>query len=189
MFSHLIVCGCAGVELVAHQHRGGVVLGAVGALAHPLALLSHEVGARVLHVLTTLGLERVRPTDQISALVILKLFQHFDVVLTKCLRLSLHQTDVFVLLAGAPLQKLPEFEIAELEFVDCVAAADQDVLPVHQDDLEVVGVRLVSLKYLIIRVKSGLEKHPGSEVVLPARPGQPRPAEQQPDQIPAIKYH
>ena len=49
MFSHLIVCGCAGVELVAHQHRGGVVLGAVGALAHPLALLGHEVSVPILH--------------------------------------------------------------------------------------------------------------------------------------------
>mgnify|MGYP001299742480 CR=1 FL=1 len=36
--SHLIIRCSAGVEPVLHQDRGGVVLRAVGALAHPLAL-------------------------------------------------------------------------------------------------------------------------------------------------------
>lgn len=166
--TRLIISCSARIQLILHQDRGGVVLWAVGALAHPLALLGHQVRARILDVLATLGLERVGSTNKIPALVILKLFQHFDVILTKWFRLSLHQADALVLLTGVPLEKLPQFQISELEFVNCVSAADQDVIPVQEDDLEVVGVRLVPLKDLVIRVKAGLKEHLWSEVVLPA---------------------
>ena len=141
---------------------------AVGALAHPLALLGHQVRTRVLHVFPTLGLKRVCSADKIPTLVIFKLFQHFDVILTKWFRLPLHQADALVLLTGIPLKELPQFQISELEFVNCVSPADEDVIPVQEDDLEVVGVSLVPLKDLVIRVKAGLKEHLWSEVVLPA---------------------
>lgn len=141
---------------------------AVGALPHPLALLGHQIRTRVLDVLPTLGLKRVSSADKIPTLVIFKLFQHFDIILTKWFRLSLHQADAFVLLTGVPLEELPQFQISKLEFVNCVSPADEDVIPVQENDLKVVGVSLVPLKDLVIRVESWLKEHLWSEVVLPA---------------------
>ena len=79
---YLIVSRGSGVELVIDQDRGGVVVRAVGTHPHPLALLGHQVAPGVLHILPTLGLEGVGATDQVSSLVVFKLLQDFDIVLT-----------------------------------------------------------------------------------------------------------
>ncbi len=164
----------AGVEVLADEDGGGVVVGTEGCQPEAGSLFSHDIGASLVDVLPTGGFVGIGAAHQVSIRIVSILLQYFDVILTLVGIFALHQTTLSVKIERGPGEGLTQSKLINAQLVQNVSRSNHQCLVremrVEHGGEEVRGAVLGSSarpqeRLVIVRTELGEQLWP--DVVLP----------------------